>query len=119
MKTIPTDTDAVIGERVHQLMWRGRISQVSMAARMGMTQPGLSKKLRGERKWLASELAVAAGLLGVSMDELCPATERTPQLADLVRRDGAPLPPLADVLAERELSNRSSVDNDPIYGVAA
>jgi len=57
--------DAVIGERLHTWMWRNRISQVDLAARLGISQPSIGRKLRGESAWSAGELARAAATLGV------------------------------------------------------
>ncbi|WP_369408644.1 helix-turn-helix domain-containing protein [Cellulomonas triticagri] len=56
-----------IGERVHQLMWRQRVSQTALAPRIGMQQASLSRKLRGERPWFAEDLIAVAGALGVSV----------------------------------------------------
>jgi transcriptional regulator with XRE-family HTH domain len=63
-------TDVAIGERVHQLMWRRRISQTQMAETLGVAQPTLSRKLRGERPWFAAEIAAAARSLDVSIGSL-------------------------------------------------
>lgn len=62
--------DAEIGERIHQLIWRERISQASFAARLGISQSTMSKKLRGERPWYTAELVAAAGALGVTVGSL-------------------------------------------------
>lgn len=62
--------DAAIGERVHTLMWRHRFTQLDFAARIGVTQPTLSRKLRGDRPWAAGEIAAAAEALDVSVEYL-------------------------------------------------
>lgn len=46
------------------------MTQGAMAARVGITQAAISRKLSGERPWFADELAVAADILGVSVGEL-------------------------------------------------
>lgn len=78
-------TDALIGERVHQLMWRSRLSQVAFAGAIGVTQSAISKKLRGERPWFAEELVSAASVLGVSIGYLF--GEGDPTRPDLQQKD--------------------------------
>ncbi|WP_367147245.1 helix-turn-helix domain-containing protein [Microbacterium proteolyticum] len=62
--------DAEIGERVHRLIWRQRISQTAFAANLGISQSTMSKKMRGERPWYAPELQTAASVLGVTVGYL-------------------------------------------------
>ncbi|WP_368731381.1 helix-turn-helix domain-containing protein [Leucobacter sp. OAMSW11] len=62
--------DETIGERVHQLMWRARLSQTSFAPELGIGQAALSMKLRGRRGWSADELRTIARYFGVSTDYL-------------------------------------------------
>jgi len=64
------NTDQAIGQRVGQLMHKAGMTQGAMAARMGITQAAISRKLSGERPWFADELSLAAGILGVSVGEL-------------------------------------------------
>lgn len=64
------NTDSQIGRRVGTLMDARGITQTSMAARMGITQAAISRKLSGERPWFADELATVAGILGVQVGEL-------------------------------------------------
>jgi transcriptional regulator with XRE-family HTH domain len=59
--------DAIIGRRVHHLMWDRQLTQTSFGSRIGMHQSGLAKKLRGQRGWSADELVVVARELGVSV----------------------------------------------------
>jgi len=66
----PMSMDALIGERVHQLMWRAQITQTALAPRLGLTQAGLSPKLRGKRGWGADELATVASIFNVSVGYL-------------------------------------------------
>ncbi|MBA2559950.1 MAG: hypothetical protein H0V07_08695 [Propionibacteriales bacterium] len=63
-------TDELIGERVHHEMWRRRVTQLRLADLLGITQSGVSKKLRGERPWFASELLTVADVLGVGLESL-------------------------------------------------
>jgi transcriptional regulator with XRE-family HTH domain len=64
--------DQLIGERIHHLMWRQRISQTRLAAMLGMTQSALSKKVHGERPWFASELIAVAKVLNTQVSALLP-----------------------------------------------
>lgn len=65
---VPLDT--ALGERVHQLMWRAKISQTALAPKLGLTQAGLSKKLRGDRGWSLDEVLAVSDLFGVSLNYL-------------------------------------------------
>lgn len=64
--------DQEIGERIHGLMWRQRVSQVRLAAALGVTQGAISKKVHGERPWFASELLDVARALNVHVSALLP-----------------------------------------------
>ncbi|NCT90217.1 helix-turn-helix transcriptional regulator [Cellulomonas sp. APG4] len=68
--TVTRDLDVEIGRNVHHLMWDRRLTQTAMSEAMGMTQSVLSKKLRGAITWTARDLAGAATVLGVTIDEL-------------------------------------------------
>lgn len=63
-------TDAKIGERVHQLIWRQRRTQSAVAIAIGVTGSVLSKKLRGDSAWSATQVQAAAAALGVSVGSL-------------------------------------------------
>jgi transcriptional regulator with XRE-family HTH domain len=65
--------DVEIGARVHTVMWRAKVSQVSLAKRLGMTQTAISRKVRGDRPWFASELLEVASALNVPIADLLPA----------------------------------------------
>jgi hypothetical protein len=76
--------DEAIGERLHHLMWKVRITQAAMGPRMGVAQPVLSKKLRGTVTWTARDIIAAAAILGVDAGSLLPqvdqgANEEDPQ----------------------------------------
>ncbi len=64
--------DEEIGERVHHLMWKARITQTAMAPRLGVAQSVLSKKLRGAVTWTARDIVAAATILGVDAGSLLP-----------------------------------------------
>lgn len=62
----PADIDVQIGARVHQLMWQSRMTQTELGRMLGLTQPAISKKLRGERPWYAAEVISVARALATS-----------------------------------------------------
>ena len=64
--------DEIIGERVHQVMWRLKISQTEMAGKLGLDQSSVSNKLRGKRPFFARELVHVAEILNVSITDLLP-----------------------------------------------
>ncbi len=66
----PANIDAVIGENVHQLMWRAKETQVKLSELLGMTQGALSHKLRGKRPWFAGEIDTVARHYKVSVSAL-------------------------------------------------
>lgn len=65
------DLGREVGERIHAVMWRQKVSQIRMAPVLGLTQPTLSKKSRGDLPWWLAEVFTAAQLLGVTVDERC------------------------------------------------
>lgn len=65
--------DEQLGEAIHQVMWRRKITQTEFADRvLGITQSALSQKLRGKRPFLAEELAAVADELGLDLNLLTP-----------------------------------------------
>lgn len=64
--------DELIGDVIHELMWKGRVTQVALAAHLKIAQPTLARKLRGTRPWSVTELYSIAAFLGVPIDELLP-----------------------------------------------
>lgn len=66
----PANVDAIIGENVHQLMWRSKETQVKVSELLGMTQSALSNKLRGKRPWFAGEIDAVARHYQVSVGAL-------------------------------------------------
>jgi len=55
------------GAVLHMVMWERRIRQTDLAARVGMSQSTLSKKLRGEVPITVDELVQLAHAVGVSV----------------------------------------------------
>ena len=77
-----TSLDTQVGKRIHSRMWDRHITQTAMAPRLGMTQSGLSKKLRGDRPWTLDELYRAADALGCTLEELLPRMDSNQQPSD-------------------------------------
>jgi transcriptional regulator with XRE-family HTH domain len=71
--------DEVVGERVHMLMWKAKITQTAMARQMGVDQSALSKRIRGERGWSLDDVEAAASILGVSVANLLDRNWYTPR----------------------------------------
>jgi len=74
MTTVTTEqsVDIQIGERVHQMLFRKRLSQTKVAPKMGISQSVLSRKLRGEIIWTAEDVLAAAQILDVPVTALLP-----------------------------------------------
>jgi transcriptional regulator with XRE-family HTH domain len=66
------EIDAQVGERIHTIMWRRRMSQAALAESIGITQSTLSKKLRGTVPMSVFELVSISVVLGVPADSLLP-----------------------------------------------
>ena len=64
------DTNKIMGERVHQAMWRAQVTQTALGPVLGMTQSALSAKLRGRRAFTADEILYVSRIFGVSLDYL-------------------------------------------------
>jgi len=62
--------DERIGENVHHLMWRRRMTVSATSAEMGLSKASLSRKLRGEVVWMARDIEAAARILDVEPGEL-------------------------------------------------
>ena len=67
-----TNLDTQVGKAIHLHMWDLHITQTSLAPKLGMTQSGLSKKLRGDRPWTLDELYRAAAALDCNVVDLLP-----------------------------------------------
>lgn len=77
-----TNLDIEVGETVHRLMFRRRITQTKLCKSMNMTQSTLSKKLHGERKWTLDDVYAAAAALNVPIEELLPRLDSNQQPSD-------------------------------------
>lgn len=65
-----------VGERIHTVMWRERVSQADLASVIGVSQSTLSKKLRGRVPITVAELVAIAEALGVEPGDLLPRRAR-------------------------------------------
>ena len=55
--------DESIGRRAHQLMWDRKMTQTVLAARVGMDQSSVAKRLRGKLGWSATQVKTFADAL--------------------------------------------------------
>lgn len=62
--------DERVGENVHRLMWQKRIRRQPMCEALGLSPSTLSRKMRGEVAWSASDIAKAAEVLDVEPGSL-------------------------------------------------
>lgn len=67
---IEESLDALVGRRVHMIMWDRRISQTALGKQVGIDQSALGKRLRGERGWSLDDLRLVAHALGTTMGYL-------------------------------------------------
>lgn len=72
---IPTEVlanalDVAIGERVRLALWRARLTQLQLAEALGVDQAAVSRRLRGQTPWKASDVEVAAKLLDLTVADL-------------------------------------------------
>jgi transcriptional regulator with XRE-family HTH domain len=68
------DPDTTVGMNVKWLLWRKRAGQKALAREIGVTPSVLSKKLRGESGWSATQIAITAQFLDVDPGRLFQAT---------------------------------------------
>lgn len=66
------DVNVLVGELVHQYMWRGKITQTRMAGVLGIGQPAVARKLRGERPFSIDEILAVASHLDRPITDLLP-----------------------------------------------
>lgn len=71
-------SNALIGERVHTIMWRTGRTQTQLAAVLRVDQGSVSNRLRGKTTWSAFEVAAVAAWLQVPVTDLIPAMEVSP-----------------------------------------
>ena len=67
-----TGINAVVGELVHQHMWRQKVTQTALARVLGVSQPAIAKKVRGERPFSIDELLTVAAHLDLPITALLP-----------------------------------------------
>ncbi len=82
--------NAVIGERVHTLMWRTGRTQKQLAAVLNVDQGSISNRLKGKTAWTVVDLLAAAAWLDVPVTDLMPEVELTPGDGDDGGAAGAP-----------------------------
>lgn len=76
LKEKPQDNlDAVIGRRIHMLMWDKGLTQKAVEADTAISQSSLAKKLRGQRGWAANEIVIMAEYLNTTVAYLFGETE--------------------------------------------
>lgn len=61
------DIDQQIGERIHQLMWRKKVTNKSIAELLGVDPSAIGKKLRAEQKFSVAQLVTVAHFLQTSV----------------------------------------------------
>lgn len=64
--------NTLVGELVHQHMWRGKVTQTAIANVLGISQPAVARKLRGDRPFSVDELLNVAEFLNVPITEFLP-----------------------------------------------
>lgn len=70
--TTERSVNALVGERVHQALWRRKITQTQFAPMLGVTQSALSRKMRGERAFGVDELLDISEYLDIPITDLLP-----------------------------------------------
>ncbi len=88
------DGDALVGRRVHMLMWDQKVTQVQLGGRIGMDQSSLGKRLRGERGWTVDQLLTMARVFNTTVsylvgetDEVRPEGFEPPTFCSVVEAD--------------------------------
>ncbi len=74
--------NAVIGERVHTLMWRTGRTQKQLAGVLNVDQGSVSNRLRGKTAWTVVDLLAVAAWLDVPVTDLMPEVELLPDGGD-------------------------------------
>jgi len=59
--------DAEVGLRVHTLMWERRMTQAQLGEKLGLSQTGVGRRLRGTNGWSVADLRATARVLGVTV----------------------------------------------------
>lgn len=63
---------AIVGKKIHDLLWERRIPQRQLADHIDIDQSTLSRKLRGDRPWTLDEVFSCAGFFDVPLSDLIP-----------------------------------------------
>lgn len=84
---LPNDLDDAqlaveIGARIHQHMWRQRVTQAQLGKAIGVSQPTAGRKIRGEIAITGVELTRIARLLDVEPGDLLPRLDSNQQPCD-------------------------------------
>jgi len=61
------------------------VFEASLAAHLGITKSGLSRKINGSRSWKLDEMTRAAKYLGMNVDEVFPPVEYIKSLSRSVK----------------------------------
>lgn len=69
-RALPTAPELAALRLIDDLRVRQGLSQADLAARVGISQPQLSRALRGERTMTVTEMALAAAALDVKLSDL-------------------------------------------------
>lgn len=67
--------DALLGRRVHHLMWDRKLTQTALGQQVGIEQSLLAKKLRGNRGWNLAEVQRVAFALDTTVAYLVGETD--------------------------------------------
>ncbi|HHW50235.1 MAG TPA: helix-turn-helix transcriptional regulator [Pseudoclavibacter sp.] len=67
LKGTAPDIDTIVGQRIHTLMWEGRVKNKDIAALIGVDASAIGKKLRGDQKFSIEQLRVIADALESSI----------------------------------------------------
>lgn len=62
---LPDPSIRALNQEIKSLMGRYDVSQTALAEHLGLTQPGVSARLRGTVAWKADELLTVAAAFGV------------------------------------------------------
>lgn len=68
--------NALIGERIHTLMWRRGHTQRQLATILGVDQGSISNRLHGKTAWSAIDVVAAAAWLGEPVTDLLAGVEK-------------------------------------------
>lgn len=64
--------DEAVGFTVQQHLFARGLTRVELGTALGVPGPSVSNRLRGKIKWSASDIGIAAALLGLTPNDLMP-----------------------------------------------